>query len=117
MRERLYLAHPITGVSQEFLDMVLDACRDLRMAGYDVFCPAEQNVLMGFSGTGRTNEETYRRALMAQDTLWICSFADGVALYDGWETSKGATAEAALATALGIPAYPYRKWIEEPPDD
>ena len=43
------------------------------------------------------------RDALAADLHWICTQADAVALLPGWETSLGATAEAATARALGLP--------------
>jgi hypothetical protein len=55
-------------------------------------------------GTQGTLEEvpefSLRRAL-AYDTNWICTEADAIFMLKGWEKSRGATAEHALAIALG----------------
>ena len=42
-----------------------------------------------------------RDALQA-DTSWICRYAERVHMLQGWERSKGAIAERALAEALGL---------------
>ena len=42
------------------------------------------------------------REALGADTAWICAHADAIALLPGWEKSTGATAENALAVALGL---------------
>jgi hypothetical protein len=42
------------------------------------------------------------RTAMKVDLSWICDNADAIALLPGWEKSKGATAEKALADCLGL---------------
>jgi len=111
--KRLYLAHPISGKSEQFMAEVRMWAGILREEGFGVYCPAEQNMLVGLNDVGAPLGSADQRALFAADLLWICSFADGIALYDGWQDSRGCTAEAALATAIGIPAHPMKEWLQE----
>lgn len=87
---KLYLAGPMRGYENLNFPAFHAAAEKLREQGHSVFCPAENDI-----------GEDLRRAF-AMDTQWICLCADGIALLPGWEESKGATAEHALATALGL---------------
>lgn len=91
-----------------------DVTKFLRAYGHEVFNPAERDVdkygeEISASATGNLADiaETgfsLNEALEA-DMVWICRNAEAVALLPGWETSKGANAEKALADALGIPVF------------
>ena len=89
----------------------------LREAGHEVFNPAENDRENGFDPSGMSGDATEAasagfdlRTALKQDLSWICDHAEGVALLEGWENSKGARAEVALAKALGIPADRDWKW-------
>jgi hypothetical protein len=85
----------------------------LRADGHTVFNPAEQDEALHGVGchadnlTGDLNIATITtgfnlRVALGLDLTWICEHADAVYLLPGWETSKGATAERAVALALGL---------------
>jgi hypothetical protein len=100
-----------------------DAQLQLIVAGYVVFSPAERDrVHAGFDGRGMTGHEDLSavgfdlRAALAADLAWICAYAEGVALLDGWHSSLGATAEHAAATALGLPCMTVQRWLDEAPE-
>ena len=42
------------------------------------------------------------REALGADCAWICAQAEGIYMLDGWAKSAGATAERALAIALGL---------------
>ena len=63
--------------------------KKLRAKGHEVFCPPEQNVV--------DVREAFRR-----DCEWLCSRADRIAMLPGWEASRGARAEWALANAIDL---------------
>jgi hypothetical protein len=46
--------------------------------------------------------QAFRRRVFTVNCWWICTVADGMAMLPGWEKSKGAVAEKALADALGL---------------
>lgn len=52
-------------------------------------------------------QEFSLRDALGADTAWISKYADVVVVLPGWEGSKGALAEVALARALGIKVWRY----------
>ena len=109
---KLYLAGPMRGLPS-FNFPAFDYATDvLRSKGFEVFSPAERDC--GLYGTiledNPTGDERIAaktlgfslRAALGADTAWICEHADGIALLPGWEKSSGASAEIALARALGL---------------
>jgi hypothetical protein len=109
---KIYLAGPMTGLPFfNFPAFHAEAAR-LRAAGHDVFNPAERDIERHGADISAGNESgspelavqqhgfSLRDAL-ADDTAFICREADAIAMLPGWENSKGARAEHALAFALG----------------
>jgi len=86
---KIYLAGPMRGVDDMNRPAFREAAEKLRAAGHFVFNPAE-------------HEAGNLRANLGVDTSWICLVADAVVLLPGWRQSVGATAEEALAAALGL---------------
>lgn len=86
------------------------AAEELRKMGHEVFNPAARDIKVHGevfdSPTGDLKDITPRgfdlRKALAADTAYICLRADAIALLPGWENSKGARAEHALAVALGL---------------
>lgn len=116
---KLYLAGPMTGIKYFNAPAFADATFRLRLVGYDVFSPAENDINNGFdlgkmNGTEALTDHGYSlREALKQDLSWICDHAEGIALLFGWEKSKGVAAEVALASALGLPARMYTSWITD----
>lgn len=104
---KLYLAGPMRGYP-DFNFPAFDAGAEaLRALGFDVFNPADHD-----RSTGKPIESLTIRECMLADTAWICEYAEGIALLDGWQKSTGALAEVALARALGIPAFEILYWTD-----
>lgn len=100
MTFRLYLAGPMTGYPESNYPAFHKAAKSLRAGGYFVFNPAE--------ATPETKHDaTAYRQCLSVDLAWICAHADGIAVLPGWEASKGACAEVALARAIGIQIMEY----------
>jgi hypothetical protein len=97
------------------------AAEELRDRGFEVFSPAECDVerVVEAGGqpdwwkncpngsheeikTARIDTTLNYRDCMRVDLNWILDNADGIALLPGWENSKGALAEKALADCLGL---------------
>lgn len=116
---KLYLCGPMSGLPSYNFPAFDEAAKQLREAGHTVFSPAENDRENGFDATGLQGHEAAEhgfdlRAALKQDLSWICDHAEGIALLYGWEDSKGARAEVALAHALGIPAERDWVWVEKP---
>lgn len=88
------------------------AAANLRAQGHEVFNPAERdNETHGtdISAGNLTGDESLAaeqhgfnlREAMADDCEYICRHAEAIVMLPGWERSKGAKAERALAMALG----------------
>jgi hypothetical protein len=110
---KIYLAGPMRGIPQFNFPAFYRAAAKLRAEGHEVFSPAERdndvhgtdisvgNTLGDETVAAREHGFNLRRAL-GDDVAWICAEADAIAMLPGWENSKGATAERAVAVALGL---------------
>ena len=99
---RIYLAGPMRGYDDMNRPAFAAAAEKLRAAGHLVFNPAE-------------HEAGNLRANLAADTSWICLVAEAVVLLRGWRGSAGATAEHALATALGLERHELDAFLAAQP--
>ena len=105
---RVYVAGPMRGVAQFNFPAFYDAAEALRRLGHEVFNPAERDSKVGFDPTELAGDEDLTehgfdlREALAADMEWISLHADAIALLPGWESSRGAQAEVALARALGL---------------
>lgn len=98
---RIYLAGPIRGIKDLNFPAFNRYAKLLRDQEHEVFNPIESKEHINL--TPECNEEiSFRRHIFEIDLTWICRHADAVALIPGWEKSKGATAERALAEAIGL---------------
>lgn len=109
---KLYLAGPMTGYKDFNFPAFHSAAAELRAQGHEVFNPAEKDIENAgteeiFKGEGNVDVLVKKggptlRECLALDLVWICEHAEGIALMQGWEKSKGANAENATAIALGL---------------
>lgn len=114
---RVYLSGPMTGYPLFNFPSFDAAAENLRARGYDVVNPADMDRAAGFDPAklpSTTNwhkpgdlpgfdlRETIRREL---DAIQSC---DAIYTLDGWEFSRGACAEKAVADWLGL------KWLNFP---
>lgn len=110
---KIYIAGPMRRQPEFNFPAFDDAARRLRRAGHEVFNPAERDRSIGFSADGLTGYEDLaylgfdHRAALRADMEWITTTADAVVLLPGWRDSSGATAEAAVARAIGIDVYQF----------
>ena len=110
---RLYIAGPMRSIPLFNFPAFMDAAAKLRVEGHVVFNPAERdNIKHGtdISAGNLAGDEQLAarehgfslREALRTDLSWICTEAEGIAMLPGWERSKGAIAEKALAEALGL---------------
>lgn len=110
---KYYIAGPMTGIPNFNFPAFNAAAAHLRSQGHEVFNPAERDIarhggvdisagnLKGDPALAAKVHGFSLREALADDTAFICKEADGIAMLPGWENSKGARAEHALAVALG----------------
>ena len=118
MNKAVYIAGPMTGY-EYFNFPMFDTFRDLyTKLGYTVFSPAdhdrellgkEKNWLPDISDSDgewkRWNDKLNPpdlRKMLGDDLAWIAKNATHIAMLPGWEQSRGANAEWALAKALNL---------------
>jgi Domain of unknown function (DUF4406) len=109
---KIYLAGPMRNKPNFNFPAFDYAAEKLRVDGHTVFSPAERDRIaygkeVENNPTGDESKAPPGCTIndcMAADCEWICRNADAIALLPGWEVSAGATAELALAKALGLSA-------------
>lgn len=112
---KLYIAGPMRGIP-EFNFPEFDRAQVLLFeAGHEAINPADHDRGNGFDGKGMTGDEDLAAlGFSLPDALtWDLqqvAEADGVAVLDGWEKSKGARAEVATAHALGKLVATVTEW-------
>lgn len=108
---KIYLAGPMRGYKDFNFPAFFEAEDDLTSQGHTVFNPARRDVEahgpeVCKSETGDLADIAHvgfnHREAMKADLSWICDHAEAIALLPGWEKSKGATVEKALADCLGL---------------
>lgn len=109
---KIYLAGPMRGLPEFNFPAFMKAAEELRAQGHEVFNPAERDKEQhGDFEKGNINGDEVLaaaqhgfslREALRDDTHWISMEAEGIALLPGWQNSKGAKAERALADALHL---------------
>lgn len=107
-KTKLYIAGPMTGLSQYNYPAFKEAEKWLKFLGYDVLNPIH------------SENENLDRDKFKQDKEWymrrafrMVTEADGIALLRGWEDSVGVDQELQLAAFLDIPAMPIGMWSSD----
>lgn len=105
---RLYLAGPMNGISDFNVPAFLEAQAQLEGVGHEVVSPV-QDFLHEYQHPGSdltTNTDTQEAhaAYLRRDIAMLLG-VEAIALLPGWETSKGANIELAVARALALPVY------------
>ena len=110
---KIYVAGPMRGIPEFNFPAFFAAAEELRAVGHEVFNPAEKDNDRHGTDIGKGNatgsveqaeaEHGFNlRHALHEDIKFICLEADAIALLPGWEGSKGATAELAVAHALQL---------------
>lgn len=110
---KVYIAGPMRGIPLFNFPAFHTAADKLRSLGHEVFSPAERDNerhgqdisagnLEGCEDKAAAEHGFNLREALAEDLDYICRHADAVLMLNGWERSKGATAERAAALALGL---------------
>jgi hypothetical protein len=92
---RVCLAGPMTGLPEYNYQAFRSVAAQWRADGHDVLDPSQK-----FNGRTDLPYEVYIKASII-DVL----SADALAVLPGWNDSKGASLEHAIASALGYPIY------------
>ena len=115
---KIYLAGPMRGIPYFNFPAFFAAEEKLKKKGHKVFNPARRDVQKygkeiaapdGSIKTAASQVGFSLREALAMDAQWLCLNADAIALLPGWKKSKGATAELALAKALGLKVITLKK--------
>ena len=81
----------------------LEAADELRAAGHEVVSPAEHDLSGGFDPTG--SDENFDLCAAFRWDLEQVQSVEMVVVLPGWEKSKGASTEVAVAEVIGTPVY------------
>lgn len=99
--KQIYIAGPMTGHVDHNFPAFDAAKKHFEALGYRVLSPADLDRAVGvFEHTNELPKNFLREAIL-RDVVTIY-FCDEIYLMKGWETSKGARAEKALAEWLGL---------------
>jgi nucleoside 2-deoxyribosyltransferase len=110
-QKRIYIAGPMTNLPNFNFPEFFQAAKALTIGGWDVVNPAQHDLDTGsvssyFEGaegdlmTYAASEDFDLTATLLWDLNQVAK-CDAIYMLDGWENSKGATAEIGLAKALG----------------
>ena len=110
--KKVYIAGPMRGIKDFNFPAFFAAEEHMHSLGYETFNPARRDTnKYGASGlksnSGDEKEITKScgfniREALGADCAWITKEATAIYMLQGWEGSKGANAELALAKALGL---------------
>ena len=110
MKKAFYIAGPMRNYPEFNFPAFLEMEALLREwhPEAEIFNPAQADLERGFDPTGLTGLEPLDvvgcnlREVLKLDLAFICDHATHIYMLPGWSESKGATAERALALALGL---------------
>lgn len=107
MKKKVYLAGPMSGYPEWNFPAFHKAAEELRAEGYHVFSPAEVDEIFfeNRDDINRQYEENFKEAYkkcLRVDFNYIMDHADVMIMLPGWEGSRGATAEHALARCMDL---------------
>lgn len=108
---RVYIAGPMRGLPRWNFAAFAAAKERWEAAGHHVFCPATIATALGYGSEDPAPCEpdtevcrAHLRHVMLSDILCLTN-ADAIVLLPGWEQSRGATCELAVAQFLGLRVF------------
>ena len=112
MNKAIFIAGPMQGYRNFNFAAFDKAAADLTASGWLVFSPADRDrerygdgVWDSATGNPKDVPQFNLREALGADTAWLCAKATAIYMLRGWELSKGAQAEWALARALGLDIF------------
>lgn len=97
----IYIAGPMTGITEFNFDAFDEKAHHFKERGYTVINPADLSRKQA-EAIGIELEELTERELAQNDLKHITAFATHMYMLNGWQYSKGAKAEHAVAEWLGM---------------
>ena len=107
---RLCVVGPMRGYAHYNAPAFEAAASRLRAAGYEVVSPVELDRAAGFCFETDTATSEQVAAFQAA-ALREIDTADGLAMIEGWERSRGAAKEVEKARGLGLPFETVEAWV------
>jgi hypothetical protein len=111
MKPTIYIAGPMRGYPKFNFPAFMDAEQFLSFDWLPIN-PARKDLENGFDPNKDEVTQEMMLKFIRQDVDIIVNQAEAVCVLPGWEKSKGATAEVALAKWKGIPVYRYPNMVE-----
>jgi len=105
-KKTIYIAGPMRGYPK-FNFPAFDEAKEELSKNWNVISPADIDRAAGFSEDGDEPDSTMLRNMIERDLdaiIWKC---DAIALLPGWQRSRGAKVEKALAEFLGLEIFYY----------
>ena len=99
----VYLCGPMRGHPLFNFPAFTDAAAALRAAGYEVLSPHERDLALGFDPARPIEEQGFDLVDALRWDVAAVLRADATVVLPGWETSRGARAEVAVAKAADKP--------------
>jgi hypothetical protein len=99
--KRVYIAGPMRGIPLYNFPAFDKAAAKFRAEGWEVINPAEMDRSRGFNEAMHVPDRSFLKSAIMAD-LQAISECTAVAFLPGWQKSKGALAEKALAEFLGL---------------
>lgn len=102
---KMYVAGPMRGYAHSNFPAFDSAAAWFRAQGHEVFNPADHDREMGFDGESDCNITQDDFHAMFRWDLGKVAESGAVVFLPGWQKSKGACVERAVAFYLGTPCY------------
>ncbi len=103
---KLYLSGPMRGKPLFNTNGFAEAARNLRDDGQEIWSPSEMDLAEGLDPSQADSWQGDIRALMRRD-IKIMLEVEGIVMLPGWQNSKGANFELAVAWYLGLSTWLY----------